>query len=83
MTKQLTPAEVGQILGYKDGDTVRRIMRQMVHMENPLRVTEKTLEAWISQRTYGPGGGTKAKQTRRRTEETANRIPRRKGGKTA
>ena len=83
MDKQLTPAEVGQILGYKDQATIRRVMRKMIHMENPLRVTEKTLEAWISQRTYGPGGGTKAKQTRRRTEETMNRIPRRKGGKTA
>ena len=51
---QLTPAEVGKILGYKDMETVRRIMRQMIHMENPLRVTENALRAWIGMRTFKP-----------------------------
>ena len=77
MDRQLTPAEVGQILGYKDPDTIRRIMRQMIHMENPLRVTERALEAWISERTYKPVNFyTDAVPT----IKAEDRIPRRRGG---
>lgn len=74
MDKQLTPAEVGQILGYKDHATIRRVMRKMIHMENPLRVTEKALMAWINERTFRPGGA------EGQPAQAPTRIPRRKGG---
>ena len=78
MDKQLTPAEVGQILGYKDQETVRRIMRQMIHMEGPLRVTETELQKWINERTYKPVNF----YTEAVLEvSAADRIPRRRGGK--
>lgn len=78
MDRMMTPAEVGKILGYKDQETVRRIMRQMIHMEGPLRVTETELQKWINERTYKP--------VNFYTEDVpevsaADRIPRRRGGK--
>ena len=74
MDKHLTPTEVGQILGYKDPATIRRVMRQMIHTENPLRVTEKALTAWINERTFRPGGAEV------QPAQAPTRIPRRKGG---
>ena len=70
--------EVGEILGYRDADKVRRIMRGMVHMEGPLRVSESALQAWIAQRTYRP-----AEETGTGFEPATGRIPRRRGGKLA
>lgn len=35
-------------------DTARRYMRQMVHMEKPLMVTERALKAWEESRTLPP-----------------------------
>ena len=78
MDRMMTPAEVGKILGYKDQETVRRIMRQMIHMEGPLRVTETELQKWINERTYKPVN----LYTEAVPEiSAADRIPRRRGGK--
>lgn len=74
MDKLLTPAKVAEILGYKDTDTARRIMREMIHMENPLRVTEKALEGWINERMYRPAADAKA-------APAEGRFPRRRNGK--
>ena len=73
----LKAAQVAEILGYKDDDKAREIMRQMVHMERPLRVTAKALEKWISERMYQPvhNSGTG------RTQQAEDRIPRRRRGK--
>ncbi len=76
MERLMTPAEVASVLGYKDTEPARRIMRQMVHMEKPLRVTERALQGWINQRMQG--GGTET-ETRTR-ERTSDRIPRRGRG---
>lgn len=73
MEKMLTPADVAEILGYKDQDTARKIMRGMIHMENPLRVTEKALEGWINERMYRPAAQTAA--------PAQGRFPRRRNGK--
>lgn len=35
-------------------ETARRYMRQMVHMEAPLMVTERALKAWEESRTFPP-----------------------------
>ena len=35
--------------------TARRYMRQMEHMEKPLRVTEQAVEVWELERTMGLG----------------------------
>jgi hypothetical protein len=77
MERMLDVKEVGQILSLKDPDVIRRKMREMIHMEGPLRVSESALQAWINQRTYRPAG---AKAAGVPAEE---RIPRRRGGKLA
>ena len=74
MDRMLGMKEVGAILGYKTPDVIRRTMRQMVHMERPLRVSESALQAFINQRTYRPAG---------QAEEQVTRIPRRRGGRAA
>lgn len=77
MEPMLRPAQVAEILGYKDDDKAREIMRQMVHMEKPLRVTAKALEKWINERMYQPVQ-TDRKEGAQRAED---RIPRRRRGK--
>ena len=54
MDRLMKPAEVAEALGYRDMNRVREIMREMIHMESPLRVSEKALESWINQRMYQP-----------------------------
>ena len=71
--RMLRPAEVAEILGYRDMDRVREIMREMVHMEKPLRVTVSALQKWIDGKTYMAGSQEAGK------EGTENRIPRRRG----
>jgi len=79
MERWLRAKTVAEILDYKDLDAVRAIMRQMVHMENPLRVTERTLEEWIAQRVYRPAGV--PVKARGKTSIAEGRIPRRRNGK--
>lgn len=78
--QMLSAKEVAQILGYKDLDSVRLIMRnEMVHMEKPLRVPASALQEYINQRMFRPrnaGPETKA-------APAAGRIPRRRNGKIA
>lgn len=78
--QMLSAKEVAQILGFKDEETARRIMRnEMVHMEKPLRVPASALQEYINQRMYKPrnaGPETKA-------APATGRIPRRRGGKIA
>lgn len=51
MTKLLTASDICERYGCSE-KTARRYMRQMVHMEMPLRVTETALLAWEASRTY-------------------------------
>ena len=72
MERMLTPAEVARVMGYKDLETARKIMRKMVHMEGPLRVTEKALEGWINERMYRPAA---------EPAPAEGRFPRRRNGR--
>ena len=56
MDRLLSAKEVAAIIGYKDLEKARKVILECVHTENPLRVSEKALEAWINGRTYVPGG---------------------------
>lgn len=78
MERMLDVKEVGKILCLKDPDVIRRKMREMIHMEGPLRVSESALQAWINQRTYRPAGA-----KRDAGVPAEERIPRRRGGKLA
>lgn len=80
MTKLLTPADVAAHLSVKPR-TAAKYMRQMEHMEQPLRVTEAALSAWIAGRTVAPAETKAAMTARRRKAQTAGapaRIPRRR-----
>ena len=66
--------------------TARRYMRQMEHMEKPLRVTESAVAAWEVERTYEPQRGCKKQPVRTRRNnhgiaESRFRIPRVRPGK--
>lgn len=53
MKKLLGVAEIRERYGCSEA-TARKYMRQMVHMEKPLRVTEDAVAAWEIERTYNP-----------------------------
>lgn len=53
MKKLLTAKDIAERYG-KSEKTAMRYMRQMEHMEKPLRVTEQAVEAWEMSRTYEP-----------------------------
>lgn len=78
--QMLTAKEVAEILGYKDPDSVRLIMRnEMIHMEKPLRVPVTALQEYINQRMYSP----RKKGTETKAAPAAGRMPRRRNGKIA
>ena len=73
MEKMLSAKDVAGIIGFKDMDKARRVIRECVHMENPLRVSESALEAWIAGKSILPAN-------KIRTEYLEDlRIPRRRG----
>lgn len=72
--KMLRAKDVAEIMGYKDLDRVRVIMRNMPHMEEPLRVPENALREYINSRMYMPSG--------EKRPPAEARIPRRRGGRT-
>ena len=53
MDKLLTAKDIAERYGRSE-KTAMRYMRQMEHMEKPLRVTEQAVEAWEISRTYEP-----------------------------
>jgi hypothetical protein len=78
--QMMTAKEVAKILGYKDLEPVRQIMREeMMHMENPLRVPVRALEEYINQHMYCP----RKKGKEKKTVTAEGRIPRRRNGKIA
>ena len=80
MDKLLTPADVAAHLSVKPR-TATKYMREMEHMEQPLRVTESALRAWIAGRTVGPAAAKTAMTARRKQKSQAGepmRIPRRR-----
>ena len=71
MERLLSAKEVAGIVGFKDMDRARRVIRECVHMENPLRVSESALQAWIAGRTFQPAPAEEP--------SAPERIPRRRG----
>lgn len=53
MNRLLTAKDIAERY-QKSEKTAMRYMRQMEHMEKPLRVTEQAVEAWEIMRTYEP-----------------------------
>ena len=83
MDRLMKPAEVAEALGYRDMNRVREIMRSMVHMEGPLRVSEKALEGWVNGRTLMGMSSNEQLTMNNEQLKLVDRIPRRKGGKGA
>lgn len=54
MKRLVTVKELAERYNCSD-KTARRYMRQMDHMEKPLRVTEQAVEQWELERTMGMG----------------------------
>ena len=54
MKRLVTVKELAERYNCSD-KTARRYMRQMDHMEKPLRVTEQAVEQWELDRTMGMG----------------------------
>lgn len=78
--QMLTTKEVAEILGYRDLDVVRQIMRdEMMHMEKPLRVPLTALQEYIGRHMYRP----RKKGVETKAAQAEGRIPRRRGGKIA
>lgn len=78
--QMLTTKEVAEILGYRDLDVVRQIMRdEMMHMEKPLRVPASALQEYINRHMYRP----RKKGVETKAAQAEERIPRRRGGKLA
>lgn len=72
MEMLLTSEDIAERLKVKKR-TAARYMREMAHMETPLRVTEEAFRAWVSGKTVTPGERHKAY----RRQTTVTRIPRR------
>ena len=78
--QMLTAKEVAEILGYKDLDVVRKIIREeMMHMESPLRVPVTELQEYINRHMYRP----RKKGPEVKAAPAADRITRRRNGKLA
>jgi len=84
MRKMLTADDVAAVMRVSRR-TAYTYMRQMPHTENPLRVDEDDLHAWIDGRTVAPAASGKAKpatvlqfQRPRRAAADEWRIPRRR-----
>ena len=78
--QMLTAKEVAKILGYKDLEPVRQIMREeMMHMESPLRVPVTALQEYINRHMYRP----RKKGPETKAAPAEGRIPRRRNGKIA
>ena len=60
--------------------TARRYMRRMEHLENPLRVSEQSVEKWELERTYSqyekPGDRKRGRRHLAETSLQSGRIPR-------
>lgn len=54
--------------------TARRYMRQMEHMEKPLRVTEQAVRQWELDRTWGLGYDLPPIESRRRVPKPGRII---------
>ena len=54
MDKLYSVKDVCERYQFKDARTARKVMRDMVHMENPLMVSERALMEWEQRKTLPP-----------------------------
>lgn len=72
MEKLLKVEEVAEVLQVSK-KTAYGYMGQMIHMENPLRVSEGSLRAWINERTRAPEE--KGRAGKAQTRSGSTRMP--------
>lgn len=82
MERLLTSADIADRLQVKPRTAVK-YMRQMEHLETPLRVTEAALAAWIASNTVHPGQTVRqvveqGRRNRKAPLPVPGRIPRRR-----
>lgn len=74
MDKLLTKRDIMARYGVS-ATTAERYMRKMIHMEKPLRVTERALLAWEAERTANPADAAALKKARRRAAKREEWMP--------
>ena len=62
LVRRLSPSDVAAVMNCSLA-TARTRMRQMVHTERPLTVTEVEIERWYATRTYEPRAQCRQKRT--------------------
>lgn len=74
MEKLLTVEDVAEKLQVTRA-TAYKYIRQMRHMESPVRVTESDLNAWVMARMTAPGDRMEPEKKRRKKPEKGRVIP--------
>lgn len=75
MERLLSVKDIADRYQCKPG-TARKYMRNMVHLENPLMVTERAVMDWERKRTFPPED-----ETRQMIKERGDRLDRRGNGR--
>lgn len=78
MRKLLTVSDIQARYQLKSETTARKYMRQMEHMEKPLRVTEAAVDRWEDSRTINPADRPERKRRQRIHTDGKFMIPRRR-----
>lgn len=67
MDRLLTPADISERYGFRDKDhrTAKKRMREMEHLENPLRVTETAVARWEARNTLPPASEARTAKKRK------------------
>lgn len=79
MKKLLTVSDIQDRYQLKSATTARAYMRQMEHMEKPLRVTEAAVERWEESKTVNPTEKAKRRMRIRKQQPTGTfQIPRKR-----
>ncbi len=78
MKKLLTVSDIQDRYQLKSATTARAYMRQMEHMEKPLRVTEAAVECWEESKTINPAEKAERRMRIRQQPTGRFQIPRRR-----
>lgn len=78
MKKLLTVSDIQDRYNLKSAATARTYMRQMEHMEKPLRVTEAAVERWEESKTINPAEKAKRRMRIRKQPTGKFQIPRKR-----
>ena len=78
MKKLLTVSDIQERYQLKSATTARSYMRQMEHMEKPLRVTEAAVERWEENKTINPAEKAERRMRIQRQPSGKFQIPRKR-----